>query len=58
MQARATLATADDGQVAGPCLAGAFPVDDNRDAGSEVRLADEQLAAALQLDDDRLVGRG
>jgi hypothetical protein len=54
MQSRAALAPRDDREIAGPRVARAFAVDDDRDAGREVRLADEELPAPSELDDRRL----
>jgi hypothetical protein len=48
---RAAAARADDGKVSGPDVAAAFPVDRDGDVRDEVRLADEQLAALVDLDD-------
>jgi hypothetical protein len=54
VQPRPALPAGDDREVAGPRLARPSAVDDERDAGREVRLADEQLPAPSQLDDDGL----
>jgi hypothetical protein len=48
---RATAARADDDEIAGPNVAAAFPVDRDGNVRYEVRLADEQLAALVDLDD-------
>jgi len=48
---RAAAARADDNQVSRPDIAAAFPVDRDRNVRDEVRLADEQLAALVDLDD-------
>jgi hypothetical protein len=42
---------ADDDEVSGPDVAAALPVDRDRNVRDEVRLADEQLAAPVDLDD-------
>jgi hypothetical protein len=49
--ARAAAARADDDEVSGPDVPAALPVDRDRNIGDEVRLADEQLAALVDLDD-------
>ena len=54
VDARAAASGADDGEVARPHVAGLLAVEDERSRRLEVRLADEQLAAALDLDDDEL----
>jgi hypothetical protein len=46
-----------DGEIAGRDVADPFRLQDDRDAGREVRLADDQLAAATDLDDDSLLGQ-
>jgi hypothetical protein len=51
LDARAATAGADDNEVSGPDVAAAFPVDRDRNVRDEVRLADEQLAALVDLDD-------
>jgi hypothetical protein len=51
LDARAATAGADDNEVSGPDVAAAFPVDRDRNVPDEVRLADEQLAAPVDLDD-------
>jgi hypothetical protein len=48
---RAAAARADDDEIAGPDIAAAFSVDRDRNVRDEVRLADEQLAALVDLDD-------
>ena len=47
----APAARADDDQISGANVAAAFPVDRDRYVRHEVRLADEQLAALVDLDD-------
>jgi len=47
----AAPAGADDDQISGANVAAALPVDRDRDVRDEVRLADEQLAALVDLDD-------
>jgi hypothetical protein len=49
--ARTAAAGAHDDEVSGPDVAAAFPVDRDRNVRDEVRLADEQLAALVDLDD-------
>jgi hypothetical protein len=51
LNARTAAAGADDDEVSGPDVAAAFPVDRDRNVRDEVRLADEQLAALVDLDD-------
>jgi hypothetical protein len=46
-----TAPRADDYEIAGPNVAAAFPVDRDGNVRDEVRLADEQLAALVDLDD-------
>jgi len=41
----------DDDQISGANVAAALPVDRDRYVGDEVRLADEQLAPPVDLDD-------
>jgi hypothetical protein len=48
---RAAAARADDDEVSGPDVAAALPVDRDRNVRDEVRLADDQLAALVDLDD-------
>jgi hypothetical protein len=48
---RAAAARTDDGEISRADVAAAFPVDRDRDVRDEVRLADEQLAALVDLDD-------
>ena len=55
LHARAALAPGHDGEVARSRLPRPLAVDDHRHAGREVRLADEQLPAPGELDDDGLV---
>jgi hypothetical protein len=55
VDARAALPAGDDGEIAGPGVAGSLAVDDDRHARREVRLAYEQLPAPRELDDRRLV---
>jgi hypothetical protein len=52
LDVRAAAAGAHDGEVAAFEVAGALLVEHDRNARGEVRLADEQLAAAADLDDD------
>jgi hypothetical protein len=58
LDARAAAARTDDDEVPGSDVAAAFPVDLDRDVRDEVRLADEQLAALVDLDDQEVVQRG
>jgi hypothetical protein len=51
LDARAAAARADDDQISGPDVATALPVDRDRNVRDEVRLADEELAALVDLDD-------
>jgi hypothetical protein len=51
LDTRATAAGADDDKVSGTDVAAALPVDRDRNVRDEVRLADEQLAALVDLDD-------
>jgi hypothetical protein len=51
LDACATAACADDDEISRPDVAAAFAVDRDRDVRDEVRLADEQLAALVDLDD-------
>jgi hypothetical protein len=51
LDTRTSAAGADDDEVPGPDVAAAFPVDRDRNVRNEVRLADEQLAALVDLDD-------
>jgi hypothetical protein len=51
LDARAAAARADDDEVSRADVAAAFPVDRDRDVRDEVRLADEQLPALVDLDD-------
>jgi hypothetical protein len=51
LDAGAATARADDDEVTRPDVAAAFPVDRDRNVRDEVRLADEQLAALVDLDD-------
>jgi hypothetical protein len=51
LDARAAAARADDDEVSGPDVTAAFPVNRDRNVRNEVRLADEQLAALVDLDD-------
>jgi hypothetical protein len=51
LDARAAAARTDDDEVSGPDVAAAFPVNRDRNLRNEVRLADEQLAALVDLDD-------
>jgi hypothetical protein len=51
LDTRTSAAGADDDEVSGPDVAAAFPVDRDRNVRDEVRLADEQLAALVDLDD-------
>jgi hypothetical protein len=51
LDARATAARADDDEVTGPDVTAALPVNRDRNVRDEVRLADEQLAALVDLDD-------
>jgi hypothetical protein len=46
-----SAAGTDDDEVPGTDVAAAFPVDRDRNVRDEVRLADEQLAALVDLDD-------
>jgi hypothetical protein len=51
---RAAAAAGDEREVAWARVARALPIDDDRNARREVRLADEQLPASGELDYDRL----
>jgi hypothetical protein len=51
LEPRTAPACAHDDQVAGPDVAAALAVDRDRNVRDEVRLADEQLAALVDLDD-------
>jgi hypothetical protein len=51
LEPRAAAAGADHDQVAGADVAAALAVDRDRDVRDEVRLADQQLAALVDLDD-------
>ena len=55
LEPRAASAGAHDDQVAGADVAAALPVDRDRDVRDEVRLADEQLAAPVDLDYEKVV---
>jgi hypothetical protein len=48
---RTAAAGANDNQIAGADVAAAFAVDRDRDVRDEVRLADQQLAALVNLGD-------
>jgi hypothetical protein len=48
----------DDGEIAGPRVAAPLAVDRERNTGREVRLADEQLAPAGELDYDLILRLG
>ena len=52
LDVRAAATGADDGEIAALEVAGSLQVERDRHAGREVRLADQQLAAAADLDDD------
>jgi hypothetical protein len=51
LDVRTAAAGADDNEVSGTDVAAALPVDRDRNVRDEVRLADEQLAALVDLDD-------
>jgi hypothetical protein len=51
LEPRAAASRAHDGEIARPGVAEAFAVEHERNAGNEVRLADDELAALLDLDD-------
>ena len=51
LELRAAAAGAHDDQIAGADVAAALAVDRDRDVRDEVRLADQQLAALVDLDD-------
>jgi hypothetical protein len=51
LEARAAPPRPDDGEIAWACVAEALAVEDERHAPHEVRLADDELAAPLDLDD-------
>jgi hypothetical protein len=51
LDACAAAVRADDNEVSRPDVAAALSVDRDRDVRDEVRLADEQLAALVDLDD-------
>ena len=55
LYARAAAPNADDGEVAGSNISGAAAVDSHAGARDEVRLAEEQLAALVDLDDLKVV---
>ena len=55
LEPRAAPAGAHDDQVAGADVAAPLPVDRDRDVRDEVRLADEQLAAPVDLDYEKVV---
>ena len=52
LDAGPAAARADDGEIAGPGVAETVAVDDERHSRLEVRLADDELPAFAQLDDD------
>ena len=54
LDARPATPRPDDDQVAGARLAEPLAVDHDRHAGHEERLADDELAAPLDLDDNRV----
>jgi hypothetical protein len=54
LDACAAAARADDDEVAGSDVAAAFPVNCDRNVRDEVRLADEQLAALVDLYDEEI----
>ena len=51
---RASASGADYGEVAHAGISEAAPVDHDRDAGNEGRVADDELASAPDLDDEQL----
>jgi hypothetical protein len=51
LELRAAAVRAHDDQIAGADVAAALAVDRDRDVRDEVRLADQQLAALVDLDD-------
>jgi hypothetical protein len=51
LDAGPAAAGADYGEVSGPNVAASLPVNRDRNVRDEVRLADEQLAALVYLDD-------
>jgi hypothetical protein len=51
LEPRAAAPRSDDGEVTGARVAEALPVEHERHARHEVRLADDELAALLDLDD-------
>jgi hypothetical protein len=55
LEARASAAGGDDGQVAGPDVSQPPLVQRDRDAGREERLADDESPASSDLDDDAVV---
>ena len=57
LDARPSAALADGDEIAGLGVLQPLPVDRDRSAGDEVRLADEQLAAPTELDDQSLMRR-
>src|SRR5205823_903298 len=54
VEPRASAPDSNDGEVSGPRVAEALPVDDERNARREERLADDELAARGDLDDPLL----
>jgi hypothetical protein len=52
LEARTAASSCDDDEIARPCIAEALSVDDERNAGREVRLADDELPPPRELDDD------
>jgi hypothetical protein len=53
LQPRSSPSRADDREVAGAGVAEALAVENQRDTRNEERLADDELAALRNLDDDR-----
>jgi hypothetical protein len=51
LDVRAASTRANDDQISGPDVTAALPVDRDRNVGDEVWLADQQLAALVDLDD-------
>ena len=52
LDASASAARADDSEIAGPSVAETVAIDDDRYSRGEVRVADDELPARAQLDDD------
>jgi hypothetical protein len=57
LEPRPAASGADDREIARAGVAEPFPVEDDRDPRREVRLADDELAALLDLDDEEVAYR-